>query len=163
MEAALYSLDVDQVRQYQNGWTAHDNPDFIQYIRHHWLVKPSHSARRKKNKSKLALQKKQNEDVSQYGQSSFVDEQLQKIENGFFVECGAADGVSLSNTLFFEQARNWTGLLIEANPDLFQSMLTSGRNAYMMNACLGISTTSERVTFQNAGLLGGIIGQTYNT
>jgi len=36
--------------------------------------------------------------------------------HGFFIEIGSYDGESLSNTLFFEMRRNWTGLLIEANP-----------------------------------------------
>ena len=39
-------------------------------------------------------------------------------KNGFFIEMGAFDGMSLSNTLRLERHHNWTGLLIEANPDL---------------------------------------------
>jgi len=34
-------------------------------------------------------------------------------KNGFFIECGANDGISQSNTLLLEQKMNWTGLLIE--------------------------------------------------
>jgi len=54
--------------------------------------------------------------VNVEGQSAFVDKLLSGRRDGFFVECGAADGESFSNSLFFELERNWTGLLIEANP-----------------------------------------------
>jgi FkbM family methyltransferase len=38
--------------------------------------------------------------------------------NGFFVEAGANDGLAQSNTLYYEKYLGWTGLLIEAIPDL---------------------------------------------
>lgn len=41
-----------------------------------------------------------------------------KKRNGFFVEAGANDGISQTNTLFFEKYRSWRGLLIEPIPDL---------------------------------------------
>jgi FkbM family methyltransferase len=37
---------------------------------------------------------------------------------GFFIEAGANDGITQSNTLFFERHRGWRGLLIEPIPDL---------------------------------------------
>jgi len=40
------------------------------------------------------------------------------FRKGFFVEVGANDGVSQSNTLYFEKYMGWRGLLIEAIPDL---------------------------------------------
>ena len=159
-------LDVDQVRRYENGWRLSDDPDFIRYIRHRWLVNPSKTprafAKNKQDRGGVSSGEKLEQDVSQFGQSSFVDKELGNIENGFFVECGAADGTYLSNTLFFEKARNWTGLLIEANPKFFQSMLSSGRNAYMINACLSTNSSSGRVTFVDAGVYGGIQGETFN-
>ena len=35
---------------------------------------------------------------------------------GFFIEAGANDGVTQSNTLFFERHRGWRGLLVEPIP-----------------------------------------------
>ena len=57
----------------------------------------------------------------QFGQPHVVEEVLKehnlwKNSNGFFIESGAADGVFLSNTLYFELKYNWTGLLVEPNP-----------------------------------------------
>ena len=34
-----------------------------------------------------------------------------KKENGFYIECGAADGEEGTNTLFFEMNRSWKGEL----------------------------------------------------
>jgi len=42
---------------------------------------------------------------------------LQKSK-GFFVECGANDGISQSNTFYFEKYYGWRGLLIEPLPHL---------------------------------------------
>ena len=45
-----------------------------------------------------------------------------RIKNGFFIEAGAYDGEVFSNTLFYELKQNWTGLLIEPNPDAFEEL-----------------------------------------
>ena len=50
----------------------------------------------------------------------------QSKTNGFFFEAGAYDGVIASNTLLFETRRNWTGLLVEANPDNYDALLQKG-------------------------------------
>ena len=75
-------------------------------------------------------------DSSQHGQSAFIDKLLSGRRNGFFVECGAYDGEFLSNSLFFELHRNWTGLLIEADPVYYRALLTKNRRAYLLLACL---------------------------
>lgn len=61
---------------------------------------------------------------------------LQK--NGFFIECGAYDGETRSNTLFLERFNGWTGLLIEADPINFTKMLRKNRRAYLSPTCLGV-------------------------
>lgn len=53
---------------------------------------------------------------SQCGQDQLIDELLCHRRNGVFVDVGAADGETNSNTLFFEQNRDWHGLLIEPHP-----------------------------------------------
>lgn len=42
------------------------------------------------------------------------------LKRGVFVEAGANDGVSQSNTLYFEKYRGWRGLLVEPVPELFE-------------------------------------------
>lgn len=46
---------------------------------------------------------------------------------GIFVEIGAQDGVSWSNTLFFERMFDWRGVLIEAQPDNAKKLITANR------------------------------------
>ncbi len=41
------------------------------------------------------------------------------IDGGFFIEIGGWDGVTFSNTLYFERFRHWRGLLVEPNPGDF--------------------------------------------
>jgi len=72
---------------------------------------------------------------SQLGQDSFVDEFLNKKENGFFIEVGANDGKSHSNTLFFEEKRKWSGICIEPLLDKFQE-LNEFRKSINLNICI---------------------------
>jgi FkbM family methyltransferase len=43
-------------------------------------------------------------------------------ENGFFIECGANDGVNQSNTWYYEKKLNWRGILIEPIPEVFKQL-----------------------------------------
>ena len=43
-------------------------------------------------------------------------------ENGYFIECGANDGVDQSNTWYFEKILNWSGILIEPLNKQFQEL-----------------------------------------
>ena len=86
-----------------------------------------------------------NDDYSQMKQSLKVDNLLDSLKDGFFIEAGAFDGEAFSNTLFFEIKRNWTGLLIEPIPSLYRDLLTKNRNAYSINACIGDKKPSLQV------------------
>ena len=77
--------------------------------------------------------------------------------NGFFIEAGAYDGETLSNTLFLEINRNWTGLLVEADPESYKSLLSRNRNTSSIETCLSRKVTPEVVNFDAASLFGGII------
>ena len=45
------------------------------------------------------------------------------------MELGALDGLTVSNTYALENCLQWKGLLIEANPESFAKIRTSGRTA----------------------------------
>ena len=51
--------------------------------------------------------------VSQAGQDFIVDQLLGGKRDGIFVDIGGYDGITGSNTFFFEAWRGWTGLLVE--------------------------------------------------
>ena len=46
-------------------------------------------------------------------------EHFVNYDNGFFVELGANDGLTQSNTAYFEKSRGWKGVLIEPSPNKF--------------------------------------------
>ena len=75
-------------------------------------------------------------DRSQNRQSAYIDGLLNHKRNGFYIEAGAHDGEFVSNSLFFEFNRNWTGLLIEPLPELFKKLQNADRTAYIINACI---------------------------
>jgi len=56
--------------------------------------------------------------------------------NGFYVECGAFDGEQMSNTIFLELQRQWTGLLVEMDPYFYSQLLAKNRKSWSINACL---------------------------
>ncbi len=61
---------------------------------------------------------------SQKGQDKFLNEEIfHEKKNGIFVEAGAHDGISFSNSYFFEKYLNWNGICVEPNPDLFNTLI----------------------------------------
>lgn len=66
------------------------------------------------NKSRIKLASKR----SQFNQDlSLFYHYYQNVVNGFFIEIGAFDGLSLSNTYFFEKNFYWKGILIEGGEE----------------------------------------------
>ena len=53
-----------------------------------------------------------------------------------FVELGALDGTSLSNTFMLERCFNWTGTLIEANPASYERLVKSNRAARKVHSAV---------------------------
>jgi FkbM family methyltransferase len=53
---------------------------------------------------------------SQHGEDVVLWRYFQGRRNGFFIEIGAYDGVTFSNTYMLEAA-GWNGILVEANPE----------------------------------------------
>lgn len=73
---------------------------------------------------------------SQFKQDWYLDNKVfNKKEGGTFIDIGANDGISLSNSYFFEKNRGWNGICIEPLPDTFQKLL-SNRKCTLVNACI---------------------------
>ncbi len=74
---------------------------------------------------------------SQCGQDKFVAEYLFPEETrGIFVDVGANDGVTLSNSFFFEKRRGWTGLCVEPLPEIFEKLCKAREKAFCENVCV---------------------------
>lgn len=96
---------------------------------------------------------------SQCGQDAYLDTHVFRgLRNGVFVEIGAWDGVDLSNTVFFERERGWTGLLVEPLPDRYAKLVTQ-RTAASEN--VAVSDVEGTVDFLSVSgptsMLSGII------
>ena len=64
---------------------------------------------------------RENENVADFWQDEILDNLLfqGKVKNGFFIEAGAWDFTTHSNSLWYELKHNWTGLLIEPLQDMY--------------------------------------------
>ena len=74
-------------------------------------------------------------------QDLWVLYETEMLNNGYFVEFGAFDGIVHSNTLILEQKFGWSGLLAEPNPDV-ASTLQANRTAIIDTRCVW-STSGE--------------------
>ena len=77
------------------------------------------------------------ESYSQHGQDVFVYETFFRNSGrkGCFVDVGAYDGVTLSNTLLFERELGWLGVCVEPLPSAFDKLQAS-RSAVCVNCAV---------------------------
>lgn len=61
------------------------------------------------------------------------------------MECGALNGEYMSNTIDLERKFNWSGMLIEANPETFKSLLSRNRKAWTLPVCLSLEPFPTQV------------------
>ena len=79
---------------------------------------------------------------SQFGQDKFIYENF-FVDNpaGFFLDIGAHDGITGSNTFFFEKL-GWSGICVEPIPSVFQK-LKINRKCTSLNVALSNSNGEE--------------------
>ena len=80
--------------------------------------------------------------------SNFLDKYifetyLKDIKNGVFIEAGAFDGFTQSNTRALEQRYGWNGVLVEPSPDMYKQCVKT-RNANVYNCALVPSNYNEK-------------------
>ena len=75
-------------------------------------------------------------------------------DNGLFVEAGAYDGETWSNTLYLERFRHWTGLLVEPSVENYRILRAKNRNAFSVNSCLCAGTRPMNSSYIEAGPFG---------
>lgn len=78
---------------------------------------------------------------------------VNRFSRGYFIEIGANDGFTFSNTVYLEEHFGWTGLLVEANPKYIDS-LSRRKNATIMSKAITEKTGSAE--FVDGGLYGGL-------
>ena len=63
-------------------------------------------------------------------------ERYLNFNNGFFIEAGANDGYSQSNTYFLEKKLHWHGILVEGIPELFKKCKKERPESIVLNYAL---------------------------
>jgi FkbM family methyltransferase len=77
--------------------------------------------------------------------------------NGFFIELGANDGVTQSNTYLLQKRFKWNGVLIEPSPSNFEKCVLNRSFApkaqFFCCACVPCNFSRDYVTIHNANLM----------
>ena len=92
-----------------------------------------------------------------------LDRKLEKYvnyDNGYFVEMGANDGVTQSNSLYFEKHRGWRGLLVEPAPQNYLKCIQnrSEKSSIFCAACVSFDYAKEFVRIAYSNLMSAPIG-----
>lgn len=90
-----------------------------------------------------------------------LDKKLEKYlphRGGFFIEAGANDGVKQSNSYYFEKSLGWSGLLVEAIPELYRRCLENRTNSKVYNYALVASSETKSVSIHYADLMSTVDG-----
>lgn len=85
---------------------------------------------------------------AQLKQDLFVLGELDFKKNGYFVEFGATNGISLSNTFLLEKEFQWKGILAEP-ARCWHSELEENRNIHIEKNCVWLRT-GESLSFKEA-------------
>jgi FkbM family methyltransferase len=75
-----------------------------------------------------------------YNSYNNLDKKMLKYINykkGFYIDCGANDGVNQSTTWYFEKYLNWRGILVEPIPFIYEELKKNrSKNNYFFNCAL---------------------------
>ncbi len=91
---------------------------------------------------------------SYQGQDKFVVAATCEQHGGFFLDSGASDGISGSNTRTLEVEYGWKGICVEPN-DLLYAKLIRNRSCACLNCCIYDRDTDVQF-FEAAEVYGGI-------
>ena len=69
------------------------------------------------------------------GQDILIHQLSRRKKDGVFVDIGANDGVSISNTLMLEKDFGWSGIAVEPIPSVYEK-LRSNRKCHMVHGCV---------------------------
>ena len=82
-------------------------------------------------KNKLFLKYNIKTSFSSFNQDTWIIKNIFKYKkNLFFIDVGAYDGISNSNTILFEKFYNWKGLLFEPNKINYKKLLKFRNNSF---------------------------------
>lgn len=83
-----------------------------------------------------------------------INEVFPGKRNGFFLDIGSTDGVTINNTYILEKRFGWDGICIEPNPYFFNQLI-GNRRCTCLNLC--VDKEPGKVKFCYYHVLGGIV------
>lgn len=91
-----------------------------------------------------------------------LDRKLERyldFDHGYFVELGANDGLTQSNTYYFEALRGWSGVLIEPIPELCRIAAKLRRRSKVFNcACVSFDYPDSEIEITYLNLMSMVEG-----
>lgn len=99
--------------------------------------------------------------ISSYKALNDLDKKLEAYlphQHGFFIEAGANNGVKQSNSYYFAKALNWSGILVEAIPELYQQCLVNRPDSSVYNYALVADADTKEVEMHFADLMSTVDG-----
>ncbi|XP_065321646.1 uncharacterized protein LOC135929081 [Gordionus sp. m RMFG-2023] len=132
-----------------SGKLAADDPSVIRALSEGFIYPPS-------TYPEYILKEPAKKDFSM-GQIEAIRPYLDFKQPGFFVECGALDGETRSNSLYLEREFKWEGLLVEADAKNFNLLLGKRRKSYSINSCMSIKPSPLILPFYEHFNLGHVI------
>jgi FkbM family methyltransferase len=98
---------------------------------------------------------------SQYGQDKYVHTKFfHDLSGGVFVDVGAHDGITLNNTLFFEETLNWKGINIEPIPSVFENLKMNRPNCINLECAISNENSDSSAFLLGVGyteMLSGLV------
>lgn len=91
---------------------------------------------------------------SQFGEDAFLWKYFGDICDGSYIELGALDGVTYSNSHIFSKALGWSGVLIEASPINAAKLIQNRPNDICVNAA--VCKMTGTVHYVEGDAVGGI-------
>lgn len=90
---------------------------------------------------------------SQAGQDEWVVKFFNGKKKGFFLDIGAHNGIDINNTYYLEKNLDWTGICIEADPNIF-NILEKNRKSPCVNCA--VSDSIGHIKFRQDGFSGRV-------
>ncbi len=91
-----------------------------------------------------------------------LDRKLERyldFDRGYFVELGANDGLTQSNTYYFEALRGWSGVLIEPIPELYRAAVKLRQRSKVFNcACVSFDYPDSEIEITYLNLMSMVEG-----
>lgn len=74
---------------------------------------------------------------SQDNQDEYLETNIFKgYKNGFYMDVGAHDGITINNTLYFEKYNNWTGINVEPIKTVYDNLVINRPNNININCAI---------------------------